>query len=192
MKWKYFLILFPLLLLRSELSAQRTFPADYFWLNAGMGNNTLQGQSMYLSFSVQMKKQVFNVSFVMNEEELQNPFVRKNPDIFIHDISLQYGKRWSQHYGFIALTAGLSLISGKDRGALQQRVTYMRNRTYELYSIKNISTIGIPLRMQMHVTPVKWLGIGITLQGNLNARLPYAAVMISGSVGRVNKNGAFW
>ena len=132
------------------------------------------------------------MSFLMSEEGLRNPFVRKNPDIFIHDISFQYGKRWSQHYGYLVLSAGVGLVSGKDRGAFEQRVTYMRNRTYELYDIKNIRTIGIPLRMQLHITPVKWLGLGVTIQGNINARLPYAAILISGSVGRVNKKGAFW
>ena len=188
---KIFWIFFLGLLLQ-PLAAQQGLTADYFWLTAGRGSNTLSGETMHIAFSTQMKKHIFNVSFYMSEERLSNPFVSKNPDIFIHDISFQYGRRWMEHFGFISLSAGISLISGKDRGRFEQRIDFMRNRVYELYEIKNLTTIGIPVQMQLQVTPIKWLGLGVSVQGNINSKLPYAAFLLTGSVGRLNKGGAFW
>ena len=189
---KKILWIFYLGLILHPLAAQQGLKADYYWLTAGRGSNTLTGETMHIAFSTQMKKHIFNVSFYMSEERLNNPFVSKNPDIFIHDISFQYGRRWMEHFGFIVLSSGFSLITGKDRGRFEQRVDFMRNRVYELYEIKSLTTIGIPVQMQLQITPVKWLGIGISMQGNINSKLPYAAFLITGTVGRVNKGGAFW
>lgn len=187
--------LLPLLLatfITGTILAQPTFQTDYYWLNTTYGNNTITGETMGLGFFAEMDRHIFGITFNVNNEVLPSPFVSKFPDIFSHDISFLYGRRWKEHFGYVGVYSGASLLIGENRGAFERRVDFMVNRIYEFYEVNNVTTVGLPLRAEVKLTPTKWMGVGIMAIGNINPRMSYGALVFSANFGLVNDKGALW
>lgn len=83
-------------------------------------------------------------------------------DSGLAEVGLLYGRVATGNMGFAAASAGASAVYFDDSGGCSRRCV----------------TAGIPLVLEMALTPLDVLGIGLQLFGNVNLRSPFAGLFI--------------
>jgi hypothetical protein len=94
------------------------------------------------------------------------------------NFGLMLGKIKTERYGSFSASIGLSFTKGKIK-------QFYTNPTSSRE--KNFSTIGIPIKIQVG-TPIKFLGLGITLLTNLNLESSTSCLMFTLNYGNLLKN----
>ena len=143
-----------------------------FWFNAGVGAGTViggfdssnssnaVGPSFGINFSSQVKRGLFSIRFIYNEEMI---FLRMSPTQSISDFGVLYGRIAKIPKGFISLSGGISRVFGEHRGAFQNLNNYTFN-----YETQSYGTFGIPFESQIFWTPNSFIGVGIYGFANIN------------------------
>lgn len=143
-----------------------------YWFNVGVGAGRVRGGfdsentdnetglSYGFNFSTQMKKGLFSIRFIHNEEVI---FLKTSLKESINDIGILYGRIAKIPFGFASVSGGISIVSGAHRGAFQNLDNYTFN-----YEKKPFVTLGIPIESQLFWTPSRFFGLGIYGFANIN------------------------
>ncbi len=86
------------------------------------------------------------------------------------DLSGMYGFSYKRSLLFLAASSGLGFVWVTENGPTGE---------------KRSTTIGVPLELQAFMTPLRVLGLGVTISANINAKQSYASAMICMQFGKV-------
>lgn len=160
-----------------------------YWFNVGVGAGTViggfdssnssnaVGPSFGINFSSQVKRGLFSIRFIYNEEMI---FLRMSPTQSISDFGVLYGRIAKIPKGFISLSGGISRVFGEHRGAFQNLNNYTFN-----YETQSYGTFGIPFESQIFWTPNSFIGVGIYGFANINPEKSFYGGLLSIQLGKL-------
>ena len=129
---------------------------NLFWYDVGGGLWLDQNEyTQCHSFSYQFHKNYF--------VSLQYLIHREDR---IYELSVLFGFRTFARFGSASLSAGMGSFKGH-------------------YANKDFFTIGFPINVKVFFTPLKFIGIGLSLYGNINPKRSYSGLSINLQIGKL-------
>jgi hypothetical protein len=152
-----------------------TMTITKYWINAGIGKCYF-GPTLKIGMSYEYNQNIFSFRYLKADEFRFSAggYNFEDPPLKFYEIAVLYGYPYRVHNMTISLLAGIGYINGIERGMLIQ------NRLYE--SIK-ISQLSIPVEVYFKIEPFKYVSLGITGFGNINAKRSFFGGMIELSIG---------
>ncbi len=131
-----------------------------WWLDLGLGvgvgnGNVFGGGTALIDGNYRLSEhQLFTVRAMQTNEIFgQNNFT---------DVGVLYGAIAKAKYGYAAVSAGLGWVQYKEAYG-QHTGLFQREH------IRTINTVGLPVELQLFVTPTPYVGIGIIGFSNVNS-----------------------
>jgi len=165
------------------------FKNDKYWIDAGLGNyystSNTDGFTWNLGFNLIHDSKLYKVRFLNNKEfQLFSP----DPLEEFNSVGILIGKGFSGKYIQIQFSGGLGVTSGLKRGKL-----LYTDPSKGWFDISNLNhydkdryiTPSIPLEIDLLVKPIKFLGLGITLFGDLNYKRPMYGLIFKFGLGKL-------
>lgn len=163
----------------SDMATDEDFVTDQtitkYWLNAGIGKCYF-GPTIKLGISYEYNQNIFSFRY-LKADEFQfstGGYHFEEPPLKFYEIAALYGYPYRIHNMTIGFLAGIGYINGTDRGSLIQNKLYV--------NIK-ISQLSIPIETYFKIEPFKYVSLGITGFGNINAKRSFFGGMIDLSIG---------
>ena len=164
---------------------------DHYRLTLGVGgNSSLVDDETFtpgIIASYQYAHSVYSAGLIFNGGYSNSEFPRGQG---IPEIDLLYGlaTQWSVLYG--SVSAGVSYNQYDIRGKYLRDSTYavpygkqQVNITQPLFEEKISSGVGLPIQIQVMVTPLPVLGFGLVVFANVNSTFSYWGVLACLQVG---------
>lgn len=152
------------------------FKNDKYWINAGLGayyaKDKTDGFTWNIQFNLNPNKTIYKINFLHHQEfSLFGPDPLEN---FYH-LGMLIGKNYSVKYAQIGFSIGIGATGGVKRGKL-----LYTEEPHEWFAIKDprhfenerFFTPSIPLEIDLTLIPVKFLGAGVSVYGDLNFKKP--------------------
>ena len=152
------------------------------WVNLGYGGSSV-GKSFGASYSQQLAGGLLSGRFIYNREDTSILFSGPAPAERVWDIGMLYGLMGKEKYAMASISAGLSVVGGVHRGEFLYRTTGIFGRRH--YEKNEFSNIGIPVELQLFITPFAFLGLGFYGFANLNAEESFAGGLICLQLGKL-------
>ena len=112
------------------------------------------------------------------------------PDDGIWEAGLMFGKGLQGDYYFISASAGLSIVGGVKSSTITRSGSYYDQflKSQQYYTVTSYDnsyfrTIGIPIQLQFHFIPIRFIGIGLEGVANVNTKYSTYGVLISVQIG---------
>ena len=151
------------------------------WVEVGIGvfsptGELAFGQSYWVNYSD--KNTVYKIRYQDIEEfSVLGP----DPREFTKSFAFMMGKKLGNDIVHIAASGGLGLSTGISRGKyLYTNFGFLGSDVYERKSFQKVS---IPLEIDLVFKPIKYLGMGIALTGDINAERSSYGVLWKVGVG---------
>lgn len=165
-------ILFPLLLLLAivRLDAQETTARPesslLYWLTVGVGGADYVGAMANLTLGPG-GTELFSLRGLYMEEFRICVFGCSTPPEYHADVGAMYGGMSKGKWGYASISTGLAL-------------TFLRSLEESSTGTNPVrhTTIGLPLDIQLFLTPLAFVGIGITATSNINPRETFAGIFL--------------
>lgn len=145
-----------------------------YWLDGGIGGGST-GFATGVSASYLSGYNLYTVRYAYNAEM---NLLSSSPAISVWDVGLLYGRTARNQMYYSSASAGVGLVGGVRRGKSISGTLF----DYESHSY---STIGIPLQVELFLTPRPFFGIGLSAAGNLNPERSFADVRLCLRVGKL-------
>ncbi len=172
MKTIYYLALI-LLIYSASVYSQVTDNGSYkYWFDAGLGiyeqSSKSDGFSFYSGINFVKGNTIYKAEYInMCEYNLFGA----SPSEEFHIGGLMIGKEISVKFIQLYFTGGLGVLSGFKRGKslYKDKNLFFNIKHYEK---DNFIVPSIPLETGITFTPIKYIGIGFSLWGNINYKTP--------------------
>lgn len=186
---KKFIIIFGLSIFSIQSYSQIVdFSKDKFWIDLGMGNyrsfEKSDGFTGYISANLYKDSVLYKIRYQGYEEF--NPF-GPHPLEEFYDIGVMLGKGFSGKYAQILFSCGLGVTGGAVRGKLLYTEP---SGDFNIYDPRHFDSDrfiapSIPLEVDVLFKPIKYLGAGVCLYGNLNLKQPMYGFVIKVAIGKL-------
>jgi len=161
---------------------------DKLWIDLGIGSyyafEESDGFSDYISVNLYKDSVLYKIRFLNYDEfNLFGP----SPSEEFYDIGMMIGKGFSGKYAQILFSGGLGVTGGIKRGKLlytEPSGDFSIDDPRHFDSDRFI-TPSIPLEIDVLFKPIKYLGAGVSLFGNLNLKQPMYGFAIKFSIGKM-------
>lgn len=144
-----------------------------YWLDAGIGVGS-PGLAGGVSASYLWGHTLYTVRYVYDHEIAL--FFTPTPLESAWDVGFLYGMAARNQMFYSSASVGIGVTGGVRRGS------YISFLDYESDAY---TTIGIPLQGELFLTPVSFVGIGVTAFGNLNPVRSFGGVLVCLRVGKL-------
>lgn len=179
MKWVFILLCLIILVAcfgQNTIDTYSLNPKLGYYVNANSDGGAAVGGEVYLS----RKAVVYSLSYYYLKEY---EFVFGNwPEEYLNEISVSLGKFKGDKIFRFQYQAGISALWGVKRGAFDRNGGLISG---DYYQRKEYQTVGLSGKLGFKIVPLKFLSIGLDLQGNLNTEEPFLMNMISIEIGRL-------
>ena len=164
--------------------------AVWFEISAGMAGALGDKEIGFGTFNVELgmsysKHNIVELKFTTGQE--YQMFGGKSPVNSVSDLSVLYGLASESELGRVSAAAGLGLVWGTKRGSIMNAY-YSTNWFFgeTTYDSETYFTVGIPVELKAQLHLMKFVGIGLTLSSNINAKRPYIGGTINLQFGVLN------
>ena len=140
------------------------------------------GLSGIIEIAVQKQKSIYALS-VSGQQEI-GIFNFSNVQNSISSVNMMYGRVLSANNFFCSISAGVGYVFTEEKGAIISREGgwLFGINTYEKL---NHSTIGVPISLKTFWVPVKFYGIGIDFNANINSKSSFYSVNFCHQIGKL-------
>ncbi|MDA3899697.1 MAG: hypothetical protein PF637_04155 [Spirochaetes bacterium] len=172
-----------------------------FWANYGLGihqkyggnkssseycDQRNNGFTMFASATTYIPsfKYIFTIRASANTNIIDSYY---DDSEFLYEGGIMIGQMRKNRWAYASFAAGLSYIQGGHSGETTE-LLYEGDEFYDPeydYEMVYYRTIGIPIQIELMVTPLKFCGMGIIIFGNLNIERPFYGAVLSFSSGRL-------
>ena len=172
-------------------------PITYYRITVGggLGKGYLQselgfGLSGIIEIAVQKQKSIYAINATSlyalsptSQQEL-GLFNFSNVRSNISTVNIMYGRVLSSNNFFCSISAGVGYVFTEEKGAIISREGgwLFGINTYEKL---NHSTIGVPISLKTFWVPVKFYGIGIDFNANINSKSSFYSVNFCHQIGKL-------
>jgi len=155
------------------------------WVSLGLHHADIQGETENKTFgrgavNFSITRQAFvTVSFARHQKiELMRfgPGKPRPKDTF-NEFAVMIGARALARLGYVSASIGLAAVSGK------QTVEYYD--PYLSYRSDPWSGVGLPLEVQLVLTPIRYVGLGVGAHANFNPDHSFTGATFSLLVGQI-------
>jgi len=146
-----------------------------YWIGLGIGGNYF-GPTICGNISYTINQNIITIKYA-NSEEFQFGVDNTNfekPSIWLKEFGLLYGRSFRKDILLLSVSAGISYVSGINRG---------QNIQDHYYEKINISTIGIPIEAEAMFEFSDYVGAGFLFFANLNKEKNFNGVMLRIKIG---------
>jgi len=148
--------------------------SEKWWLSAGIGGSHF-GPCFSGGFTYNYNNSLFTVRYFQADEFNFNVEGQYDqPSLTCKEFGFLYGMSYVKNHGSLSLSAGISYVSGTDRGNLI---------AYHQFESINISTLGIPFEAKFRINIIGSIGVGGSWFGNINSTKSYTGGMFEISAG---------
>ena len=115
-------------------------------------------------------------------------FPSRSPAESVVDVGVLYGRTWpdGSGSGHTSIAAGLAYVEGVRRGAYiygpGMGCSFFCGSTYDERPFR---TVGIPVEARISLAPLRFVGIGVGLFGNLNPVRPFVGGAVHVHLGKL-------
>ena len=147
-----------------------------YWLGLGIGANYF-GPTFHASISVSRCDNIFTLRYLKAEEFRFNPGGGDydSPALSMKEIGILYGRSLRKKYLTFSLSAGISTVSGTNRG---------KHIIYKQYEPQSMATFGVPFEAEFKIELSNSLAIGGAFFGDLNTKKSFTGGMAKISIGK--------
>ncbi len=165
------------------------FKNDKYWIDAGFGNyystDNTEGISWNLAVNLINNNTLYKIRFLNHQE-----FKLFGPDPLedFYNLGMMMGKGFSGKYHEIQVSGGLGITGGVNRGKLlyvEPSQGWFNISNPNHYEKEKFITPSIPLEIDLIIKPIKFLGAGATLFGDLNYKKPMYGFLIKFALGKL-------
>ena len=161
-------------------TAQEANLNEAFWFEGGMGGfqsvAAIDGFTVTLGAAYQYGNYIFRGRYMHHDEfNMFGP----DPSENFHELGLLAGKTFYSKYLSLDVSAGLGIISGIRRGDflyMEESSGWFDFSDPRHYEKDLFFLPAIPLSIDASFKPVPYLGIGLSLYGNLNPSRPLCGI----------------
>lgn len=164
--------------LKNEGSAYN-FREFTYWLDGGIGGSS-SGLAGGLSISAQSGRSLFSLRYVSSSRYGESWLGGYTTPEKVWDIGPLYGLIAKGKWVYASISGGISLVGGTKHGMYLGSPGWIN--TYEKVSL---TTVGIPLEIQLFFTPFSSFGIGVHGFANLNLKRSYFGILICLQCGKL-------
>lgn len=168
----------------SQNNAHKT---TLFWADGQVGMfstvKNMGGFSGGLSLNAVNANNLYKVRYFYDER-----FEVFEPIEMYNEMGLLIGKSFYSRLFQVNLSAGIGITHGEIVGntiVTEYRDQWYNRRTTTTYEFEKFTTASIPLEIDLMIKPLKVIGLGISLGGNLNLIRPTFRSTLSFNVGKL-------
>lgn len=184
-KFEYFKVIFLILIslfqenLYSQESPYKTTDSNY-WIELGVGGSS-SGFAEGLGISYQTNNNLISVRLISNSKYGESVGGGNTTPESILEIGALYGLISKRPFGYVSLSGGLGLVSGKIHGEYLGNINWIN--TYEQ---RKVLTFGIPLEAQFFLTPFRKVGVGVSTFADINPKRTFGGIMLCLQIGKLH------
>ncbi len=142
------------------------------WISGGFGfagGNNLAGVGSGIIVTYHPRGRVVSMRYMsiisMTMIEIQEGFVRYET---VKDVGVTYGVIEKNKWLYTSAATGVSFLAGEKRVGVGDANS----------RLEDFSTVGIPYELQLFITPIPALGVGLSFSGSLNNEASYAGILL--------------
>ena len=139
---------------------------SYFWISPGIGVGTMgQGTDLALGFSISY--QTGNLIITGRAAKVSEIMEHAIDDVYDYALTIGYSTKTPGSAGYTSISGGISYVRGYQWGS------------------GDISTVGLPLEVNMGVTPLFIAGIGLQIIANINPERSFFGLLLCLQTGKL-------
>lgn len=159
---------------------------DKYWIDGGLGRYfaTYKTESIALGFSANLLKNntIYGGRFIHYQELwLFGP----EPSEKFNEFGILIGKGFYGEYLQIQFLGGIGIFGGYKRGDYLYTDTNNLWFKTKYYEKEKFVTAYIPIGIDIQIKPFKYLGLGVSLFGNLNIKTPLYGFIVKIGIGKL-------
>jgi hypothetical protein len=184
-KTEYFKVIFLFLIslfqenLYSQETTYKTADSNY-WVDLEIGSSSA-GFAEGLGISYQTNNRLISVRVISNSKYGESIGGGNTTPESILDVGALYGLISKRPFGYVSISAGLGLVSGKIHGEYLGNINWINT-----YEEKKVLTFGIPLEAQFFLTPFRRVGVGVSAFADLNPKRTFGGMMLCLQIGKLH------
>ncbi|MDD2565086.1 MAG: hypothetical protein PHU27_12805 [Salinivirgaceae bacterium] len=160
-----------------------------FWFDIGIGNyyttdSDYEGFSSNVSFNMLNKSLLYKIRYMIHDELV---IFNVTPSEKYQEVGMLIGTGYSVKWFQCFVSGGIGLISGTQRGDILYTTPsdWFSLGGTNYYEMDKFITPSIPIELELTLKPIKYMGVGFSLYGNLNLKQSLYGFTIKLGIGKM-------